>query len=169
MPHPTTARPLRQALQPMIAGAILASTYPGLAADGIEVDHLGIATGDAPLGLRVFLYHPGGDVYEQWARAIDVTDFGTPRPTSRPGELSHTMTGRIGATPVEVTCVSLHGEWVWRTSTGSGVHKRDRTKDGTAAACGDLITGVADPAHWETPAHRCPGCASAETARVGVQ
>ncbi|MFB7442882.1 hypothetical protein ACFC01_32015 [Streptomyces mirabilis] len=169
MPHPTTARPMRQALQPMIAGAVLASAHPGLAADSIEVDHLGIATGDDPLGLRVFLYHPGNDVYEQWARAIDATDFGAPRPTSRPGELSHSMTGRIGATPVEVNCVSLRGEWVWRTSTDSDVHKRDRAKDGSVATCGGLITGVADPAHWETPTRRCPGCASAETAPVGVR
>lgn len=169
MPHPTTARPMRQVLQPMIAGAVLASANPGLAADSIEVDHLGIATGDDPLGLRVFLYHPGDNVYEQWARAIDATDFGTPRPTSRPGELSHTMTGHIGGTPIEVNCVSLRGEWVWRTSTDSGVHKRDHAKDGSVAACGALITGVADPAHWEAPARRCASCVSAEAARVDVQ
>ncbi|MFD7769881.1 hypothetical protein [Streptomyces sp. NPDC059787] len=30
MPHPTTPRPMRQALQPMTAGAILSTTRPGL-------------------------------------------------------------------------------------------------------------------------------------------
>ncbi|MFH8771985.1 hypothetical protein [Streptomyces sp. NPDC017958] len=168
MPHPTTPRPMRQALQPMIAGAVLASTHPGLTADSIEVDHLGVATGDDPLGLRVFLYHPGDDVFEQWVEAIGATEFGAPRPTSRPGELSHTATGRIGTTLVEVTCVRLRGEWVWRAKDG-GVHRRDTTKDGTVAVCGALIIGVADMADWEVPALRCPGCAVTDTAPAAVQ
>jgi hypothetical protein len=153
----------------MIAGAVLASSHPGLAADSIEIDHLGVATGNDPLGLRVFLYHPGDGVFEQWAKAVDATDFGVPRPTSRPGELSHTATGRIGHTLIEINCVSRRGEWVWATSAGSDVHKRDLTKDGTVAACGGLITGVADPAHWETPHRRCAGCAGADIAPVGVR
>lgn len=84
MPHPTTPRPLRQALQPMIAGVVLASAHPGLAADSIEVDHLGVATGDDPLGLRVFLYHPGDGLFEQWAKAIGATEFGAPGPPAAP-------------------------------------------------------------------------------------
>ncbi|MEU6424059.1 hypothetical protein [Streptomyces spiralis] len=169
MPHPTTARPLRQVLQPMIAGAVLASSHPGLTADSIEVDHLGVATGDDPLGLRVFLYHPSADVFEQWAEAIQATEYSAPTTTSRPGELSHTATGRIGNTPIEVTCVSLRGEWVWRATTGGGVHKRDSTKDGVIAACGGFITGVADPAQWEVPGLRCHGCLASDTAPAAVQ
>ncbi|MFK0106469.1 hypothetical protein [Streptomyces sp. NPDC091217] len=169
MPHPTAPRPMRQALQPLIAGAVLASTHPSLTADGIEVDHLGVAIGDDPLGLRVFLYHPSADVFEQWTEAIQATEFSTPRTTSRPGELSHTVTGRIGNTPIEVTCVSLRGEWVWRASTDDNAHKRDGTKDGMIAACGGLIVGVADPAHWEVSGRRCPGCVSADTVPAAVQ
>ncbi|MFF3516142.1 hypothetical protein [Streptomyces sp. NPDC002573] len=169
MPHPATARPLRQAIAPMIAGAVLASSHPGLPANSIEIDHISVATGDDPLGLRVLLYHPGAGVFEQWVKAIGATDFSTPKPTSRPGELSHTAIGRIDHTPIEVTCLSLRGEWVWLTSSGSAVHKRDRTKDGQVAVCGGLIVGVADPAHWQVPADRCPGCASSDTAPVGVR
>ncbi|MFJ1529695.1 hypothetical protein ACIOFV_14920 [Streptomyces mirabilis] len=169
MPHPTTPRPLRQSLQPMIAGAVLASSHPSLAADSIEIDHLGVATGDDPLGLRVFLYHPGDGVFAQWVHAIGATEFSTPRPTSRPGELSHTATGHVGHTPIEVTCLMLRGEWVWRTSASSGVHKRDHSKDGSVAVCGGLIVGVADPAHWQQPDLHCPGCAKPETAPAGVR
>ncbi|MFE2578838.1 hypothetical protein [Streptomyces sp. NPDC059378] len=163
MPHPTTARPLRQILQPMIAGALLASSHPSLTAHGIEVDHLGIATGNDPLGLRVFLYHPSTDVFEQWTEAINATECSVPRTTSRPGEISRTASGRIGNTPVEVTCVSLRDEWVWRTVTGGEAHRRDITKDGSVAACGELIVGVVDPAQWGMPGLRCHGCVSAGT------
>ncbi|MGW1157800.1 hypothetical protein ACWD48_06140 [Streptomyces sp. NPDC002519] len=37
------------------------------------------------------------------------------------------------------------------------------------AVCGGLIVGVADPAHGQVPADRCPGCASSDTAPVGVR
>jgi len=168
MPHPTTPRPMSQVLQPVIAGAVLASSHPGLAADSIEVDHIGVSTGDEPLGLRVFLYHPGAGVFEQWAKAIGATEYGVPRLTSRPGELSHTVAGRVGHTPVEVTCLSLRGEWVWRTNAGNDVHKRDYSKD-MAAVCGGLIVGVADPAHRETPDRRCTGCARTDTAMESVR
>lgn len=169
MPHPTTHRPMRQVLQPMIAGVVLASTQPGLEADGIEVDHLGVDTGNDPLGLRVFLYHPSADMYEQWTQAIQATEFSTPRTTSRPGELSHTVTGRINNTPIEVTCVSLRGDWVWQATNSDDVHKRDHTKDGLIAACGGLIAGVADPARWEAPGLRCPGCVNADIAPAAVR
>ncbi|MFB7329800.1 hypothetical protein [Streptomyces sp. NPDC056190] len=168
MPHPSTSRPLRQSLQPMIAGTLLASLHPGLTAHSIEIDHIGVATGDDPLGLRVFLYHPGDEVFAQWAKAIEATEFSAPKPTSRPGEMCHTITGRMGHTTVEVTCVSLRGEWVWRTNTSDDVHKRDYSKD-MAAVCGGLIVGVADRARWTRPNLRCSGCASAEPAETGVR
>ncbi|MFJ3248432.1 hypothetical protein [Streptomyces sp. NPDC086782] len=168
MPHPSTPRPLRQSLQPMITGAVLASLHPGLTAHSIEIDHIGVATGDDPLGLRVFLYHPGDDVFDQWAKAIEATDFGEPRPTSRPGEMCHTITGRVGHITVGVTCVSLRGEWVWRTNTSDDVHKRDYSKD-MAAVCGALIVGVADRARWTRPNLRCSRCANPEPAETGVR
>ncbi|WP_324787157.1 hypothetical protein [Streptomyces sp. H51] len=168
MPHPTTPRPMQQALQPLIAGAVLASIHPALAADSIEIDHLGVATGDDPLGLRVILYHPDDGAFAQWANAIEATEFGTPRPTSRPGELSYTALGRVGTTPFEVNCVSRRGEWVWRTS-GAGVHKRDSTKDGAVAACGDLIVGVADVTDWQVPDRRCPGCTTADASLADMR
>ncbi|MET9412150.1 hypothetical protein ABZX90_41510 [Streptomyces sp. NPDC002935] len=163
MPHPATPRPLRQSLQPMIAGAVLASSHPGLTADSIEIDHLGVATGDDPLGLRVFLYYPGDGVFQQWVHAIGATEFGAPRPTSRPGELSHTATGHVGHTPVEVTCLMQRDEWVWRTSTESDVHKRDHAQDGSWALCGDLIVGVVDPGNSQQPQPPCPGCEKPDT------
>lgn len=153
MPHPTS-RPLRKALQPLIAGAVLASAHPGLEADSIEINH-------DTAGLRVFLYHPAPGVFEQWANAIDAPRLGVAKPTSRKGETSCQITGRVGTTPVEVTCVILHSEWVWRTSAGRSTHKRDRTIP-VSARCGRLIVGVADRAHWNLPGYRCADCVRAD-------
>ncbi|MGW3246606.1 hypothetical protein [Streptomyces sp. NPDC001070] len=101
----TTTRPVRQALQPLIAGAVLATSHPGLEADGIEVDHVH-AGGQRTVGLRVFLYYPRPGVFELWAaEAIGAPNLGVAKPTSRTGELSRTVTGRVETTPVEVTCV----------------------------------------------------------------
>lgn len=164
MPHPTV-RPLRQALQPMIAGAVLATSHPGLTADSIEIDHVDACTGndgDDGVGLRVFLYHPVPGVFEQWAEAIGARALGTSRLTSRTGEMSRHVTGRVGATPVEVTCVTAVSEWVWRTSAGRSVHARDSTNE-AVARCGRLVVGVADPAHWDLPGYRCTECVHADT------
>jgi hypothetical protein len=108
MPH-RTARPLRQALQPMIAGAVLATSHPALTADSIEIDHVDADTDDG-VGLRVFLYHPAPGLFEQWARAIGAPSVGAPRQTSRLGEMSRHAIGRVGHTPVEVTCVTAAGD-----------------------------------------------------------
>ncbi|REE61468.1 hypothetical protein BX257_4047 [Streptomyces sp. 3212.3] len=160
MPHPTT-RPLRKALKPLIAGAVLASAHPGLEADSIEIDH-------DTSGLRVFLYHPAPGVLEQWANAIEAPRLGVATPTSRKGETSRHITGRVGTTPVEVTCVSLHSEWVWRTSAGRSTHKRHPANPDTAR-CDRPIVGVADRTHWDLPGYRCADCVRADEEPGGAQ
>ncbi|WP_127356481.1 hypothetical protein [Actinacidiphila soli] len=105
-----TARPLRQALQPMIAGAVLAASHPALTADSIEIDHVDADDGETGVGLRVFLYHPAPGLFEQWADAIGAASVGAPRQTSRLGEISRHAIGRVGHTPVEVTCVTATGD-----------------------------------------------------------
>ncbi|MFD3455794.1 hypothetical protein ACFWVC_26900 [Streptomyces sp. NPDC058691] len=152
----TTARPLRQVLQPMIAGAVLATSHPALTADSIEVDRI-----EDGVGLRVFLYHSAPGQFEQWASAIGAPDLGAPRQTSRANEMSRQATGRIGTTPVEVTCVTLPSEWVWRAGDSPDVHARDRTNH-AVARCGRTITGAADPAHWDLLGHRCTDCFHAD-------
>lgn len=156
--RPATPRVLRHVLQPMIAGAVLAAARPHLTANSIEIDHIDPGHGGEEAGLRVFLYQPEPGLFEQWADAIGATHSPAPQPTSRPGEFRRTVTGRVGHTLVEVTCVAAAGQWTWRTNAGRSVHKRDHNNP-AVAACGRLIVGVADPAHWHLPGYRCAECA----------
>lgn len=159
MPTNATTRELRHALRPMVAGAVLASSHPGLAANSIEIDHIDANSGEDGLGLRVFLYHPAPGLFEQWAKAIDARDVSVPSPTSRKGEAQRTATGHVDGTLVEVACVTSDGQWTWRTGADRDVHRRS-TATPELADCGRLIVGVADPEHWDAADRRCPECES---------
>jgi hypothetical protein len=106
--RPVAATALRNAVQSLITGAVQATEHPHLVADSIEVDQLTPEHG-AEVGLRVFLYHPQPGQFEQWAEVIGSHHRGDPKPTSRDGEVRRTAVGRVGASLVEVTCVSVGG------------------------------------------------------------